>query len=157
MTRYTDAQVAQALAALELNGGNVKRTARELGINHETVRAWKLRMGVPLGVTREQHQATVQAHQHDWASMYGEAQIIALDRARAIAPTMPATPDGLRALMVMAGVSADKHLNYRDGRTGANINVDARNQTIYTSDALIASLLRAKSGLIEEGEDDEAG
>ena len=38
-----------------------------------------------------------------------------------------------------------------------SVNIDARNQTIYTSDALIASLLRAKSGLIEEEDSDEAG
>lgn len=38
--RYSDAFRAAALAALDANGGNVKRTARELGIPYRTLAEW---------------------------------------------------------------------------------------------------------------------
>jgi transposase-like protein len=38
---YTDEQRASALAALEANAGDVRKTARELGIPEATLRLWK--------------------------------------------------------------------------------------------------------------------
>ena len=39
--RYTDQQKAAAFALLEVNGGNLKRTARELGFPLSTIRRWR--------------------------------------------------------------------------------------------------------------------
>ena len=39
--QYTDQAKAAAFAALEVNDGNVKRTARELGLPPSTVRRWR--------------------------------------------------------------------------------------------------------------------
>jgi transposase-like protein len=39
--RYTDEQRASALAALEANAGDVRKTARELNIPEATLRQWK--------------------------------------------------------------------------------------------------------------------
>lgn len=39
--KYSDELKAQALATLEINGGNVKGTARQLGIPWETLRSWQ--------------------------------------------------------------------------------------------------------------------
>jgi transposase-like protein len=38
--QYSDADKATALAALDANGGNVKRTAKQLGIPHKTLDDW---------------------------------------------------------------------------------------------------------------------
>ena len=38
--RYSDDQRANALAALAANGGNIKRTSRDLGIPQQTLREW---------------------------------------------------------------------------------------------------------------------
>ena len=40
MKRYSDEERANALAALAANGGNVQRTARQLGIPHKTLDNW---------------------------------------------------------------------------------------------------------------------
>jgi regulatory Fis family protein len=40
LTTYTDEQAANALAMLEANGGNAKKTAALLGIPRTTLRAW---------------------------------------------------------------------------------------------------------------------
>jgi transposase-like protein len=46
---YTDAQKAEALAALDANGGNVKRTARELDIPEASLREWSKGRNSPPG------------------------------------------------------------------------------------------------------------
>lgn len=53
---YSDKDRAAAYAELTVNGGNVKRTARTLGIPHPTITRWKqewARTGVPSEVTVE--------------------------------------------------------------------------------------------------------
>lgn len=45
-TRYSDEEKATALAALDANGGNVARTARELDIPDSTLRNWANGRGV---------------------------------------------------------------------------------------------------------------
>ncbi len=54
--RYSDEEKAQALAALDANGGNVKRTAGQLGIPVSTLREWARGRGVVNGVTKIRHQ-----------------------------------------------------------------------------------------------------
>lgn len=39
--QFTQADKAQALVTLAANGGNIKRTARDLGVNPNTVRRWR--------------------------------------------------------------------------------------------------------------------
>ncbi len=41
MAQYADAVRADTLARLELNAGNVKKTARETGIPRSTVQLWR--------------------------------------------------------------------------------------------------------------------
>lgn len=53
--RYSDEQKAEALAALDANGGNVSKTARELGIKRTVLQQWKTR-GVPTSVTQMSHE-----------------------------------------------------------------------------------------------------
>lgn len=111
--RYTDQDVQNALAAYELNGRNIKRTARELGVPEPTLRGWVLRAGL------KPEQNTSDNGGHDYGGMWGQVQALAVDKAVQAIPDIPHTPDGLRALTVLAGVAADKYLDYRDGRKGA--------------------------------------
>ncbi len=55
-TVYTSRQKAAALAELTANKGNIKRTARNLGIHHDTIRKWKREWdtnGVPEEIQNE--------------------------------------------------------------------------------------------------------
>jgi hypothetical protein len=45
-TQFSDEEKAEALAALDANGGNVARTARDLGIPRSTIRDWVKGRGV---------------------------------------------------------------------------------------------------------------
>ena len=151
LTRYTDAQVAQALAALELNGGNVKRTARDLDIPRATLGMWRDKQAV---MKMALSGAIVTTHPDivdraaTLADRYLRLQDLALDRSETLVPLS----DQLRDVLAAAREGREGHLDYSQGRRGGSVSIDARNQTIYTSDALIASLLRAKSGQLEEGE-----
>ena len=49
---YSDEEKANALVALDANGGNVMRTARELGIPHMTLEQWRRGRGVHPDVIR---------------------------------------------------------------------------------------------------------
>lgn len=65
-SQYTDDDRAAVLAVLEVNEGNVKRTARDTGVAEQTIRDWKKsweREGVPATV-----QAALPAALEDFAS-----------------------------------------------------------------------------------------
>jgi hypothetical protein len=54
--RYPDDDQASILAALAANGGNVARTARQLGVPRGTLQQWGHRWGVPPDVAQLAHQ-----------------------------------------------------------------------------------------------------
>lgn len=126
-SRYTDEQVAQALAALELNGGNVKATARELNIPRATLQLWRDRVPEPAGTIRR-----------DYAALWADAQVKALNQAITIAEALTeATPENLTALTRLAVAAKDAHLDYTEGRKGSNatVNVDNRRIEVLYVDA----------------------
>lgn len=53
--QYLDEEKASALALLAVFGGNVKRTARALGIPRTTLTAWARGRGTNAGVTKQCH------------------------------------------------------------------------------------------------------
>lgn len=57
--QYTDAEKAEALVALEANGGNVKGTARALGIPEPTLRLWSLNQHVNKDVVEIQDEKRI--------------------------------------------------------------------------------------------------
>lgn len=60
--RYTDAFRASALAALDANGGNVERTARDLDLPRKTVEGWAQgRTDVPADLRHEKRQELAEA------------------------------------------------------------------------------------------------
>ena len=59
--RYTPEEIAAALAILEANGGNVSRTARDMGVPRKTLASWAESNGpaMPDGETRQQEKETL--------------------------------------------------------------------------------------------------
>ena len=53
MQTYSESRVAEALAALELNGGNVKRTAIQLQIPRKTLESWRDQFATVATVKRD--------------------------------------------------------------------------------------------------------
>lgn len=116
---YTDSEIAEALAALELNGGNVKRTAVQLGIPRTSLLRWRDE------VTTVSDTADTENRSHQFAGMWAEVMRLATERLREL---IPAETD-LRAVAVAAGIAADKHLDYTQGRKGAQTTVNQTNNT----------------------------
>lgn len=114
--KYTDEQKAEALAALVSNADNLKATARETGIPVPTLRTWRLK--TEAGFNPENGP--------DYAALWGKVQAKSIERALVKAD---APETSYRDLMVGAGIAADKHLNYRDGRQGA-ANLTVNNNTL---------------------------
>lgn len=128
---YTDQQVVEALVALELNGGNLKRTARELALHPNTLRDWRnaalavepsrpLSLSVPVPVPVKR----------DFAELWAKKEELVLDLIEQKAPEA-----SFRDLSIFSGIAADKHLDYSLGRKGTAINIDNRSVTIeYTEE-----------------------
>lgn len=129
MNTYTDSQVAAALAALEVNGGNVSQTSRELGISRPTLIEWRDRSGLTL--------PTPEKTPHDFASLWAEKQQKVLELIDAKSDTA-----SFRDLSIFAGIAADKHQDYRDGRKGAQVNID--NRTQVQADSVILQIVQAR-------------
>lgn len=136
MNTYTDQQVSEALALLELNSGNVKRTATELGIPRATLTFWRDKA---LAVDPERALSPVVTEERDFAAVWAEAQGEVLALLREKAPTA-----SFRDLSIFAGIAADKHLDYSVGRKGSQVTVDNRTQNVIASDSLIASILERR-------------
>jgi hypothetical protein len=112
-TKYTDDQVQHGLAEYELTGRNLKATARNIGVPVPTLRGWIMRAGL------NPEQNTADNNGHDYGGMWGKVQVLAVGKAEKMVPDMPHTPDGLRAITVLAGVASDKQLDHEQGRKGA--------------------------------------
>ena len=134
-TAYPEAKIVDALAALELNRGNLDLTARQVGVSRPTLRKWR---DAALAVSAD---LPLKRTDPDFASILAGKELKVLDLIGKKAPDAT-----FRDLSIFAGIAADKHLDYRDGRKGTNVNVDARQQNlnVYTADSVIGRLLAAR-------------
>ena len=141
--RRTQEQVIAALAQLELNRGNIKGTAVQVGVTRVTLRKWRdgalaAEPDYPLVATG---LSTVSTEKRDYAGMWGQVQVVAAEAAMAMVPKLTeATAENLRALTTLGGVASDKHLDHSLGRKGAMVNVDA--STNIHADQLIAAIIQ---------------
>ncbi len=111
---YSDQQIAAALAALELNGGNITLTAEQQKISRITLRTWR---DAALAVSTD---LPLKRPDRDYCALWADAQEIVLDAAVAMAKRLTApTAENLNALSRLAGIASDKYLDHRDGRRGA--------------------------------------
>lgn len=121
MNRYTDEQRTEALIRLELNAGNLKRTAREIGVPPPTLRMWRDGM---LAAGTTMHLSPAAPEKTDFAALWAKVQVVATTRLLELLPRA----DTIRDVATAGGIAADKHLDYTQGRKGSQVTVDARSQ-----------------------------
>ena len=135
---YTAEQRAQALAALEMNGGQLRRTAAECGIPVGTLSLWR--------DTRPECSADAE-RKPDYVDLFDGLLRAAVARSIAGLPAAPA-----KDAAVVAGIAADKLLDFRDGRRGTQVNIDARSQHLALPASLTIEELKAlAAGGVEPG------
>jgi len=129
----TDEDRIATLAALDVNAGNVTRTAEQTGITRLTIRRWRdaaLEAGLPVVtdvVTSEKKP------KRDWSELYGRAASLG---ARIITENLrnyrgrDLKPSELRDVAVTVGIAVDKHLDYRDGRKAGAVVDQSQHLTL---------------------------
>ena len=113
---YTDAQITDALAALELNGGALRRTAREVNVPAPTLLNWRNQAlkAEPLRPLNAPEQK-----ERDFAALWADKEAKVLDLIGEKAASA-----SFRDLSIFAGIAADKHMDYSIGRKGVAVNID---------------------------------
>lgn len=141
MRTYTDAERIAALAQLEANGGNVTRAARAAGVARPTLISWRnaALAAAPERTALTKADTAPDTVKTDWAANYGKAallgaQIIFENLTRYVGQALK--PSELRDVAVVAGIAVDKHLDYRDGRKSANVNVEVDARTLVVKGRL---------------------
>mgnify|MGYP001597406273 CR=1 FL=1 len=113
---YTPDFIANALAQHELNGGNVKYTAKQLEIPRKTLEFLVKKAGV----------ATLAIETKDYGALWAAKEHLALERLGELIPTA-----SFRDLSIFAGIAADKHMDYSMGRKGADKEDPGDGNTIF--------------------------
>lgn len=123
---YSDQEREEAVAMVR-TGRSQSSVARELGIPLQTLNEWYQR-----GLTASERS---ELKDTDYAELWGTAGRLAavlvasqLEMAMASGERLPARD--VQAYAIAGGISTDKHLDYRDGRKGTSISVDARSLTL---------------------------
>jgi len=98
--RYSDRDKAAALAALDLNEGNVWRTAKELGIPRSTLQSWANERGINADVPELRQQK-----KGDLAEKFEQIANAYADRLLEPEVIKEASPN---AAIVVAGTATDK-------------------------------------------------
>ena len=138
---YSDEERASAIALI-LAGESVAEAARSLDAPYETVRAWW--WATPQGALQRTEAPIKQPYDH--AALWAESSARA---ARLIAARLDdyeeqgreLSPRELQHLAIVGGISTDKHLDYRDGRTKQGFSVDARSVNVTLTGEQAAALL----------------
>ena len=146
MNKYTDQQRIEVLARLEVNGGNVTRTARECGVPKPTLLSWRDKA---LAAGSTMHLTATDPVKTDYGEIWGEAaalggRLIYENFQRYV--DRPLTPSDLKNVAITAGIASDHHLDYTQGRKGTQVNVDARTQTVNVEGLTTEELRRLASG-----------
>ena len=96
--RYSDDERAACLAALVANGGDVRKTARQVGVPETTLRQWKHRDRAPVSAEKSAQKK---------AELADIFEAIARDALAAVTPEKIALAN-VQQLLVSAGVATDK-------------------------------------------------
>lgn len=96
--QYSDAEKAESLAALDANGGNVSKTARDLGLPRKTLAQW--------AADRHIHQDVAELRQEKKIDLAARLEQIARQLAEAM-PEKMATAN-LQQVATSMGIAIDK-------------------------------------------------
>ena len=137
---YSDEDRAGALAALQLNQGNIKLTCRQLEIPRRTLKDWR-KKALETGVVAR--DAVMPPPPADWVEvnrLAGSKFLALADEAADIVKENLAQFHGgglnagdLQRVATIMGISADKAFAFLVGKNGFNVNVDAR--SIHVGDS----------------------
>lgn len=139
--RYSDAEQAEALAALAANGGEIAATSRETGIPEATLRHWRdgdCRPCPPELVARKRESLA--------RGIEKLARRVLKRNLKAAADAD--TPLSLRDGAVVLGICVDKVAQLRGesgGGASITVNVDARSVTLTADDVAAARKLLGAS------------
>ena len=142
--QYTDDEIAGALATLQANGGNAKRTAKTLGVARTTLRQWAGRAQSTTAHPKRVSDGLVLERSERLATKFEDFATQAMDAA----------PDRIGAmsgkdLLIAAGIATEKVQLLRGQPTSRNVQA----QIVYVQAAALKSL---SSGVLEgEFEADE--
>jgi hypothetical protein len=125
--RYSDDDRASALAAVAANGGNVSKTARELGIKVTTLRQWKC---------GERHPEAIQMSQGKKLPLADAIETVVDKMVAAVAGKIDDA--SLQQLATSIGILTDKMLLLRGGNSGEKSGDDAA-KVLSTIEAYIAA------------------
>lgn len=163
MAKHTEEQRIAALAALELNQGQVRKTAREVGVHEATLRTWRDQawsvevMPALYGSAMESRTATQSTRDATQTKVYGarlgEALNLALDTLIERLPGMSG-----RDVAIAVGILVDKHLDITQGRKGAQIIADNRQVNLTLPEGTTIEEVRALRDQLRAGlEQERAG
>ena len=160
---HTEDQRIAALAALELNGGQLRKTARETGVSESTLRYWRAQVATiehataPTldeieSATAAQSERAV-AQTTAYATRLAEVRDLALAILRDKLPSMSG-----RDVAIAVGILTDKHLDITQGRKGAQIIADNRQVNLTLPEGTTIEDVRALRDQLRAGlEQDRAG
>lgn len=143
--RYSDEEIAHALAVLRANGGNAKKTSIALGIPRTTLRQWAGRAQSETARPRRVASSVVRRAEDALASRWERIASVASEKALAAIEMLdPAAlrVGQLRDLVVQAAIATDKQQLLRGGATSRVENV----RVSYVD----AGALRARALLVIE-------
>jgi transposase-like protein len=104
---YSEAEKAVALAALDANGGNVRRTARQLGMPKQTLKLWARGRGI--------HEPVPQARVAQRAALADRLEEVAHQLLDSTLEKIEGAP--LQAVFVSLGIAVEKMRLLRDQAT----------------------------------------
>lgn len=117
-----------ALVALTLHGGNVSRAAREAHVSRRSVE--RLRDGVR-NLSRTEKKGAEQQAGVDYGALWAGAELKVVRRVEELIPVA-----SFRDLSIFAGIAADKHLEYTQGRKGGDLHLTQEQKTIIIVDQM---------------------
>ena len=150
---YTHEIRTEAVARV-IAGESLRAVAADMGIERSTLRGWYAR-------AQEIGEPLMQERGVDHAAQWGEAsslaaQLIKRQLTRYADDDRDLSPRDLQSVAIVGGISTDKHLDYRDGRTKGGINVDNRQVHLQVSPeqarALLAEAAESTPAAIEAPE-----
>ena len=161
MAKYKEADRIAALAALELNMGQIRKTAAEVGVPEATLRLWRNQAGsietapaIYSDPLRTPQHATQEAAQTKvYGARLGEALDLALDTLLEKLPSMAG-----RDVAIAVGILVDKHLDITQGRKGAQFIADNRQVNLTLPEGTTIEEVRALRDQLRAGlEQERAG
>lgn len=132
--KYTSEQKAEALAKLVEHGGDVKSTARALGIPRTTLINWRDKSNNPAvldTIPPDTKQARI--------DLWDKGQELGVHRLMALIPTS----DNLRDIAYATDRLLAGYLDLTEGRKGTNISID---NSVHVQSRIEAILLLKERG-----------